>query len=211
MTTSSTACAGNVLCASATACKSPTCTVDADCVSGFFCNAGACKAKLPVGMPCGTGTQCQNGNCSSDSICCSTACSASCQGCNIASTGVATGTCAARPSSVQCSGACGVGFGICGTSCVATSWNFDQGSILVNGNPYGWHYTDPDREFPGVVISYVPGVSHTAATNKGALGVFLPILFGSGAPLIFGVDICPTPVGSNLERRSGRNPVISIS
>jgi hypothetical protein len=71
-----------------------------------------------------------------------------------------------------------------------------MGNVLVAGRPYGWHYTDPDREFAAVEINWVSRVSHTVATNQGTLGVHLPISQGSGAPLIFGVDTCPS--GLNL-------------
>lgn len=196
-TGSSSACPGNVLCASASACKSSTCGTDADCINGYYCASGTCKAKGGAGSGCSSGNQCTTNNCSSDGVCCNSACTLACQGCNSSNTGVSSGTCAIRTSSgtTACNGQCVSGHALCGSTCISTTWNFEQGNVTIGGYPYGWHYDDPDREFPEIEISYVAGVGHTSST-KGTLAVHLPAGSGSGAVLILGVDTCSS--GWNL-------------
>jgi hypothetical protein len=62
-----------------------------ECVNGACNGAGQCK--LDVGQPCTTGGDCLNNTCV-DGFCCNTACAATCQGCSMAKTGAANGTCA---------------------------------------------------------------------------------------------------------------------
>jgi hypothetical protein len=56
------------------------CSGDADCVTGTFCNAGACTATLANGASCLRTRQCTSGNCV-DGYCCDTACGGSCDEC----------------------------------------------------------------------------------------------------------------------------------
>lgn len=109
------ACTGGLTCASTSACKTM-CTVDADCVSGNYCSAGACLPKKGGGVSCNTGAECSTGFCSGDKRCCNAACNASggCQSCT-------TGTC--TTSGAVCSNACVNTMtdvnncGMCGTKC----------------------------------------------------------------------------------------------
>jgi hypothetical protein len=147
------ACPGLVVCASGgTACKSPTCAADTDCISGYYCNAGTCTLKVTTGNACTASNQCTTGQCSSDKVCCSSACGMACQGCSMANTGVATGTCAPRipaPYSFDlplCNGGCPQGYMACTgggnpSVCNATSWNFDAGPPSTT-TPFLWNPGD---------------------------------------------------------------------
>ena len=64
----------------ATACLTG-CTTDADCASGFFCNAGTCAARIPAGRACRTTAECTSGFCV-DGVCCNTACNGQCEACD---------------------------------------------------------------------------------------------------------------------------------
>lgn len=58
-----------------------TCTLDAECLSGFYCNAGTCQPTLGVGQSCTLPSQCTSGFCTRGVaggtgalVCCATAC-----------------------------------------------------------------------------------------------------------------------------------------
>lgn len=64
---------------------------DNECQSAAVCNgAGACI--FPDGTTCSVGSTCTSGNCV-DGVCCNTACTGTCQGCNVGRTGSANGFC----------------------------------------------------------------------------------------------------------------------
>jgi hypothetical protein len=74
------------------ACKNP-CATSADCVSGHFCNAGACQLLGAPGSPCAAATECTSGFCA-DGVCCDAACTGACQACSAAAKGQgANGAC----------------------------------------------------------------------------------------------------------------------
>ncbi|MBI2389826.1 MAG: hypothetical protein HYV09_09560 [Deltaproteobacteria bacterium] len=81
-----------------------TCTTNADCASTHYCDAAACVPKKTNGAACTTTFECSSGNCV-DGVCCNTACSASCQGCNVAGS---LGTCTATDEA-GCAPICGSG------------------------------------------------------------------------------------------------------
>jgi hypothetical protein len=157
-------CVGSVLCLSDRECRPGTCSNDADCVAGFYCNAGICTGQRAVGKSCSAADQCTNGFCSDtsqgDAVCCSTSCPLACQACTMASTGVPTGTCAPRLANTTavCAGNCQVGYGLCSTglSCQATAWTFD-GAPRDSSLPFGWepddmsglHYSEKWNHTPG--------------------------------------------------------------
>lgn len=68
---------------------------DNECAGSATCNGmGGCQLK-PNGASCTAGTECQSGVCpAQDGVCCGTTCSGTCQSCNGANTGAASGTCA---------------------------------------------------------------------------------------------------------------------
>lgn len=53
---------GEYVCSSATACKT-SCASDLECVSGYYCAAGACVVKKGNGAPCAAATECTAGVC----------------------------------------------------------------------------------------------------------------------------------------------------
>jgi len=89
------ACAGNLTCASSTACRAR-CALDGDCASGMVCDvaSGACRPPgKPNGQACAAGPECSSGNCV-DKICCDLVCTGLCRACLAAQTGKPDGTCA---------------------------------------------------------------------------------------------------------------------
>ncbi|EYF01333.1 hypothetical protein [Chondromyces apiculatus] len=119
---------GSYACDSAgTACLT-TCTTQADCTDGNYCNAaGQCVAELLQGQPCtgGIDGECATGFCVDD-VCCNTACDAECQACSNAKKGSgANGTCGniggnnADPDD-EC-GAYTCNAGACRTSCTTNN------------------------------------------------------------------------------------------
>ncbi|MBI2393821.1 MAG: hypothetical protein HYV09_29890 [Deltaproteobacteria bacterium] len=73
----------------ATGCKT-SCATAADCVSGMFCEAGACAKRKKQGDPCSSPDACATGFCEGG-VCCTTACSDACSSCNVpGSVGVCT-------------------------------------------------------------------------------------------------------------------------
>jgi hypothetical protein len=58
------------------------CTGDPDCKeAGTFCDAGTCRPQRVLAAACDRDAQCTTGHCA-DGVCCSTACSGTCQACN---------------------------------------------------------------------------------------------------------------------------------
>jgi hypothetical protein len=61
------------------------CTADSQCQPGFFCDAGNCRTKRPVGGSCTGDGQCASAHCA-DGVCCATACPQACYACDLAAT-----------------------------------------------------------------------------------------------------------------------------
>lgn len=79
------------------------CTSTRNCAAGRFCDNGQCEQLRTTGVACTANTQCQSGFCA-DGVCCNSACSGSCDRCNLAGTG---GTCSPAPANDPGSPACG--------------------------------------------------------------------------------------------------------
>ncbi|MBI2390531.1 MAG: hypothetical protein HYV09_13155 [Deltaproteobacteria bacterium] len=123
------------------ACASGTCTGDAQCAANRYCVGGSCITALGQGSACTRDAACQSDHCV-DGYCCDTACSASCQACDLPGklgvcTNVATGaphglrSCAPYTScnAGACSAACAsdadctTGYGCSGSKCVVRKAN----------------------------------------------------------------------------------------
>src|SRR5205814_1236833 len=68
-------------CASGGAGCLTTCASDGDCVAGYGCAGGACKAAN--GQACGTDAECKSGFCT-DGVCCEARCHGTCEKCSLA-------------------------------------------------------------------------------------------------------------------------------
>ncbi|MBW2527656.1 MAG: hypothetical protein JRI23_25970, partial [Deltaproteobacteria bacterium] len=97
-----------------------TCTIDNDCVNGYWCNSGTCESKKALGEGCFGGNECVSTRCVDD-VCCNTACSNQCDACDLSGS---EGTCSPIPqgsagtppcSPLLCNGA----IATCPVGCVA--------------------------------------------------------------------------------------------
>ena len=82
------------------------CATDGECDPGAFCNTGTgqCEAEGNPGDPCTATNQCSGALSCIDGVCCSSACSGSCEACNVPGN---LGTCAAIPDGQDPAGECG--------------------------------------------------------------------------------------------------------
>jgi len=83
---------GGYVCSGTSASCPTSCSSDAACAAGYFCDGSACIAKRANGATCPTGArECSSGRCV-DGYCCNSACTQQCEACDV--TG-ALGTCTA--------------------------------------------------------------------------------------------------------------------
>jgi len=80
------------------------CAIAADCASGYYCDAGTCKAKKDMGLPCTAPAQCLTGFCT-DGVCCNLKCDGACRSCDQAGS---IGTCTFMPNTTDPTGECGL-------------------------------------------------------------------------------------------------------
>jgi len=73
------------------------CSKQADCQAGFFCDGTACRATRTPGQACAMAFECASGNCI-DGVCCNTPCTEACHSCALASS---MGTCTPVPSGMD--------------------------------------------------------------------------------------------------------------
>jgi hypothetical protein len=88
-------CPGHLQCADASSCKT-TCSVDGDCVGGYFCSGTTCAPTRMDGTGCTADDQCTNGHCV-DGVCCNMVCANGCMACKMTLTGMPDGQCANVP------------------------------------------------------------------------------------------------------------------
>jgi len=95
-TPATTPCPGMVSCKDAVACMATTCTTDANCAAGNYCDqvSKMCAPKVATGKACAMNGQCTSGFCA-DGVCCNGACAGKCEACLKTKTGVDDGRCAA--------------------------------------------------------------------------------------------------------------------
>lgn len=79
-----------------TMCQS-SCTTDANCANGYYCNNMNCALKQNNGAVCTAPNQCSSGFCV-DGVCCDAACTGMCQACTSAKTTQTNGQCKSIPS-----------------------------------------------------------------------------------------------------------------
>ncbi len=85
---------GPYVCSGSSATCPISCTGDAGCTAGNYCNpANLCVSKLVLGQACTAANQCQSGSCA-DGVCCNNACSGECNACSTAAGAPSNGTCA---------------------------------------------------------------------------------------------------------------------
>jgi len=107
---------GHPSCSPYTSCVSgacaSSCTKDADCTSGNYCNGTACVAKKATAATCTDKRECLSGSCA-DGVCCSAACDGQCEACDVAGS---VGTCVAVSGTPHGSRPACTGTGV-GTEC----------------------------------------------------------------------------------------------
>ncbi|MBI2395151.1 MAG: hypothetical protein HYV09_36610 [Deltaproteobacteria bacterium] len=103
MSDGTTSC-GAYQCATWNTCAS-SCTSDAGCKSGYWCNAPACVAKKNTGLSCVEGRECLSGSCV-EGVCCNEACVGTCRSCLASKTGSADGFCSGITNGTDPDGEC---------------------------------------------------------------------------------------------------------
>jgi hypothetical protein len=78
---------------------SKTCAASDPCGAGFFCAEALCHPTKSIGLECGADSECSNGALCVDGVCCQSACSGSCEACNLPNH---LGRCLPRPEGVSC-------------------------------------------------------------------------------------------------------------
>jgi hypothetical protein len=109
------------------------CGGDTDCTGSTWCDTGNCVPKKANGATCNGGNECTSTFCV-DGVCCNAACGAQCQGCTMAETGQANGTCANSMSGTSCSDS---------LFCTATDQCNGSGTCVGTGNPCSGHNAPP--------------------------------------------------------------------
>jgi hypothetical protein len=132
---SASACPGDLVCASATACK-PSCAGDGDCIAARYCAAStsACTMQKAQGVACNLATDCKMSPCAEcataggcqTGFCCNAACGGACQSCAAASGATANGSCttlaAGSAGNPSCSPyVCNGAIATCPTSCAVNT------------------------------------------------------------------------------------------
>jgi hypothetical protein len=101
------------------------CVTDTDCAGApnTWCDSGSCAPLKANGTACAGDNECTNGNCpGQDSVCCDTACNATCEACLMTKTTVADGTCALVTVNTDLDNDCTPGgTGCAGNDCSGTS------------------------------------------------------------------------------------------
>ncbi|MBI5482183.1 MAG: hypothetical protein HY906_25230 [Deltaproteobacteria bacterium] len=83
---------GTYVCSGLSASCPTSCTTDAACSTGNYCNGSACVPRLATGTVCTTSNQCVTGFCT-DGRCCDSPCSGGCDVCSFALGASANGLC----------------------------------------------------------------------------------------------------------------------
>lgn len=121
------------MCNGSTANCPSSCSVDSQCMSGYFCNGGSCVPSLPQGSVCTKATQCASGSCS-DGFCCDKACSGACDVCSASLGAVPNGTCTNLPATTACGQfLCTGSSGACPVTCTSDSGCVDGAFCDANG------------------------------------------------------------------------------
>ena len=117
-----------------------TCTTSSDCDPSAYCNEGACAARLLQSQPCSVADSCAgSGAACVDGVCCESACTGSCQACDVAGS---VGLCVPVPSGTPhgtraaCEGAGTACAGVCNgmaASCTYTNGTTPCGTTCALG------------------------------------------------------------------------------
>ncbi|MFO0619259.1 MAG: hypothetical protein U0414_42115 [Polyangiaceae bacterium] len=166
-----------------------------ECVGAATCNGqGACQLK-PNGASCTAGTECQSGICpAQDGVCCATSCTGTCQSCDGANTGSASGTCApiasGKDPSNECAGSATCN-GMGGCTLAPNGATCNNGSQCQSGNCPAKDHVCCATSCTGLCQSCV------GANNGGMNGTCGPITSGldpdndcPGQPVCNGAGAC---------------------
>ncbi|MEM6957834.1 MAG: Dickkopf N-terminal cysteine-rich domain-containing protein [Myxococcota bacterium] len=117
-------CGGNLLCDGTSRSCPGACMINADCVSGFFCDLGSCVLKAAPGTACTLNAECNTDRCV-DGVCCTSDCDGLCESCSAAlkADAIENGQCGATAALLDSGDECGLyycdGAGSCDSSCAS--------------------------------------------------------------------------------------------
>ena len=140
---------GAYKCGGSAACPT-TCSSDAQCANGHYCDGNACQPKKALGATCSNASQCSSTYCA-DGVCCNTACTGKCMACSAGnkqdSSPANSGTCNAAKQGTNPGSQCVVSTDPCGEqdSCSGTPGQCALGAsgkscgptTCLNGNVTG--------------------------------------------------------------------------
>jgi hypothetical protein len=177
----SRSCAPNVCMGSSCASR---CTGNTQCQTGFFCDAGSCRAKRPAGQACTAAGECSSGNCV-DGVCCQAPCGMPCHACNLPGT---VGTCTPIPAGADP-----------GNDCPADPVAGCQRDGTCNGRGGCRLYTANVECAPRACASGI----ETSARLCNGLGVCAPATGKSCGNFACGEALCKTTCAMDVDCKTG--------
>ncbi len=157
-------CAGNFMCGASNTCAT-SCTMDAQCVPGYYCSGNQCVQQKDLGKTCGGPDECGSGNCV-DGVCCNKSQCGQCESCALP--GPSLGTCsqvaAGTPDPVNCANQGLLGCGTTGLCDAFGQCAFQDGSTVCIAAACDGNQVD--------AASFCDGAGHCVPGNVTDCGAF---------------------------------------